>query len=191
MELIGTADEPARIESEPMYWHNKASDLHGSAGALTFCMDNQQDLSIPSKLELGDGYDMIAGTYGVYRMLCGMSLELAYKAIIVAKGEKIPTTHNLITLAEKADIDPTKEEVALLAILTECIVWEGRYPTPKAKDHELMEYFAWLSYENLFTKETMGKNKYFLKPKDPNPLGWEEYNKLWKRANDVFWFFHS
>ena len=173
-------------ENEPMYWFNKSSDLRGAAGALDFCMENQKEHSISDSIGLGTDYDMIVGTYGVYRMLCGMSLELIYKAIIISKDQKYKPTHNLVKLGEAAGIPLNNDEIALLEILTQCVIWEGRYPTPNQKKADVLEYFTWLSYENLYEKVKVGDRSWMLKPKTPNPLDWDGFSKLWLKASESF-----
>ena len=178
-----------RRKKEPMYWFNKASDLRGAAASLMFCMDNQGKYEIAEKMNLGKGFDLSVATYNVYRMLCGMSLELLFKAIIVAKMKNVPKIHNLEELAVKAELKYSKKDKAILAILTECIVWGGRYPVPKS--HEISDYFAWLTYENLYKKVPLGKNGTILKPIEPNPLGWKQFNNLWDQASVKFWNLYS
>ena len=187
--MIDSAEDHLRREKEPIYWFNKASDLRGAAAALVFCMDNQSKYHVAEEMELGKGFDMTVATYSVYRMLCGMSFELLFKAIITANSHKVPKTHNLEDLASMAGLKIQKNDQAILAILTECIVWDGRYPVPK--NHEESDYLAWLTYENLYTKAPFGKNGKILKPIEPNPLGWEYFSKLWSQASGVFWEIYS
>jgi hypothetical protein len=103
-------------------------------------------------------------------MLCGMSPELAYKASLVAIGREVKTTHNPVWLAEQVCFSLSPKEQGLLALLSECVIWEGRYPCPK--DEQSLEYFVYLHYENLFRKVRTG-NLTILEPVEPNPLGWE------------------
>lgn len=112
-----------------------------------------------------------------------MSLELAYKSILVALHRSVPATHDLLRLATLAEIRLTKSEAGVLELLHQCILWEGRYPVPKTP--AALEYFVYLHYENLFRPEQK-KNITVLKPKKPNPLDWAEYNKLWEKAYAAF-----
>jgi hypothetical protein len=118
-------------------------------------------------------------TWQVYRMLCGMSLELAYKASLVAIGHEIKTTHNLVWLAEQVCLHLSPKDRGLLALLSECVIWQGRYPCPK--DEQSLEYFVYLHYENLFQVVRTG-DYIVLKPVEPDPLDWDGYNQLWKSA---------
>jgi len=186
--MITTAQEHAERASEPMYWFNRASDLHGAAGALWYCMQNDRKQRIGLALGLGEGFDMTVATWPVYRMLCGMALELAYKAVAVSQGKSVLKVHNLVKLAEHAEIPLNTNDIGLLDLLTECIVWQGRYPVPK--EHESMDEFAFLTYENLYKKERTG-NLTMLKPLDPNPFDWDQFHPFWAQAVAAFEWHHS
>ena len=113
-------------------------------------------------------------------MLCGMSLELAYKASLVAMGQKIKPTHDLTWLAEQVLSSVSRKERGLLELLAQSVIWEGRYPAPK--DALSLEYFVYLWYENLYRAERHSDTMTVLKPVEPNPLNWENYNELWRSA---------
>lgn len=98
-----------------IYWYNKASDLRGSAGALWASMDEARSNAIVKELGLGTGFNMKVATPPVYAMLCGMSLELLYKAIVVAKGnEPNIKSHKLTDLASVAGLSVTDRQAGLL-----------------------------------------------------------------------------
>ena len=73
-------------------------------------------------------------------MLYGFAMENLIKALIVKKDPSLPLIekgaikwgvngHDLLSLIEKAGIDPTEDERLILPALTEWAVWQGRYPT--------------------------------------------------------------
>jgi len=81
--------------------------------------------------------------YEVGFFLMALSVENLLKAIWTGKnhtringitniGKDLPklANHNLTCLARSAELSMTDNENALLAALSECIVWSGRYPTP-------------------------------------------------------------
>lgn len=173
------ADRFARLLSKPQYWINKAEALRASAGAVWYCQHAMGNGEILQMLGTEPVVNMAGDTWQVYRMLCGMSLELAYKASLVALGKEIKTTHNLVWLAEQVCFNLSPKERGLLALLSECVIWEGRYPAPRGE--QSLEYFIYLHYENLFRKVRTG-NLTVLKPVEPDPLGWDGYNELWKSA---------
>lgn len=176
-------------KNHAIYWYNKASDLRGSAGALWASMSDSRSNEIVEELGLGTGFSMKVATTGVYTMLCGMSLELLYKAIVVAKGnDPDTTTHKLTDLAYKAGIKITEQQVDLLKILSESVIWYGRYPVPVPKQQEHMKDLFKLRNKHLYDEKPLGKSIVI----SPNAaLNWESFNKLWTVAFEVYWENHS
>lgn len=173
-----------RQEKKSRYWYNKAADLRASAGALWACMDSKRSIEVAEELGLGEGFSMPVATYPVYRMLCGMALELIYKAVVVAKNEKPNTSsHNLFDLASDAGLEISNDQKGILDILSESIIWAGRYPFPKKQEQR--EKLNKLSYKHLFDKgEKFGK----LDVLRPNKaLYWESFNALFNDASKVYW----
>ena len=171
-------DDLAHILASQQYWIDKAKALRASAAAIWHYIDSNPPLDLSSALAT-DPPIAKTGIWNVYRMLCGMSLELAYKASLIAMEEKIKITHDLNWLAEQVLSSVSRKERGLLELLTQCIVWDGRYPAPK--DSLSLEYFVYLSYENLYRKEQT-ENTMTLIPIEPDPLSWENYNSLWQSA---------
>lgn len=125
-------------------------------------MDDAKSAFYVEKLNLGDGFRMSAAVWPVFMMLCGMSLELLYKAISVAKGNQVETHHKLIDLADSAGVEVDKQAKALLTELTEYVIWEGKYPVPK--DNQKESFFR----------------------KSIPILNWDTFNMLWKDAIGIF-----
>ena len=101
-----------------IYWFHKASALKDSADILWSSMNgrNWGDVKFP-----------------VYMMLCGMSLELIYKAIVVANNNEPNTrSHSLKELSKEAGLQVNNEQSGMLQILSEAIIWDGRYPVVNA-----------------------------------------------------------
>lgn len=170
-----------------VYWHNKASDLRGAAGALWACMDEERSVEVVEELQFGKGFNMGIATYPVYLMLCGMAMELLFKSIAVAKGKEPNTkTHKLTDLASDTEIQLTENQMGLLSVLSESIIWEGRYPVPKKQEH--LEKAHELCREYLFDKKPIG-NLEFLCPN--GALSWESFNTLWNLGNDLYWQYQS
>ena len=115
-----------------------------------------------------------------------MALELLYKAITIAKGNEPKKSHNLNQLALAAGLEIKGEQAGLLDILSESIIWNGRYPVPHK--HSDFEDLKKLINEHLYDKESLG-NLSVLKPN--NALSWESFNELWSNAFDVYWQYHS
>ena len=166
-----------------IYWFNKASDLRGSAAALWVSQSEEMSDLVVEQCGLGASFRLDAAVPSVYRMLAGMALELLYKAVIVAKGKDVPHTHALIELAERAGFGPSDDDRALLKILTEAIVWDGRYPVPKSYEH--FERLRDLETEHLFESRPLGKRFKVLTPN--HALNWSGFDGLWRAAVGVFW----
>jgi HEPN domain-containing protein len=64
----------------------------------------------------------------------GVALELALKAIAIAKSLPFKTTHRLNDLCELIELKLTKDQMYTLELLSEFIVWSGRYPVPKKQE---------------------------------------------------------
>lgn len=65
----------------------------------------------------------------------GIALELALKALAIAKSKEFETNHRLNDLALLVGIKITKNQECTLELLSELIVWSGRYPVPKKEGH--------------------------------------------------------
>lgn len=61
----------------------------------------------------------------------GISLELALKAIAIAESKEFETNHRLNELVSLLGLNVSKDQECTLELLSELIVWSGRYPIPK------------------------------------------------------------
>ncbi|BCO32601.1 hypothetical protein TspCOW1_27040 [Thiohalobacter sp. COW1] len=66
-----------------------------------------------------------------YFFNAGLAIELALKATILAKGLSFETNHKLIDLGDQAQVGLTEDQLCTLELLSEIIIWGGRYPVPK------------------------------------------------------------
>ena len=169
-------------KAAPLAWYNKSCDLRASSGALWFSMKNELLGTISTELNLGEGRS--ANIWPVYFMLCGFSMELIYKAILVVKNKKVPTKHTLCSLADLAGIHQDQRKEDLLSILTEAIIWEGKYPVPRDGQQNKMVELSRLENRSLFDFVEWKGLKI---PRPNNELGWDSFNKLWMEANEIFW----
>lgn len=183
----GSAADFARMSKEPKYWIDKARSMHAAAGAVWYCTQVEKPENVANTI--GGSPDFSCGAWQVYRMLCGFSLELAFKAILVVRREPVSTTHDLVRLADESVVMYTDKQKELLALLTECVIWEGRYPVPKR--HEDIDRFVFWHYETLFRKVRMGERSWTMEPIEPHPLDWDQFNELWQRAEAAYDFFAS
>lgn len=160
-----------------IYWYNKASDLRGSAGALWDSMHAQDAHVRAEKLSLGSGFSFAVACWPPYEMLCGMALELLFKAIVVGMDKEPNAVHSLVSLSQDASLSYSEKQRGLLRILSEAIIWEGRYPVPKAEKQ--FHHASEERREHLFDKVPLGKLN-VLRPNDN--LSWESFNELWNIA---------
>jgi len=167
-------------KQESVYWFSKASDLRGGAAVLWTSI-NSTSREITADLGLGSGFRMDVALPLVYRMLCGMSLELLLKAVIVAHRKEVKTIHLLGELAADAGVEYTPEQFELLQILTEAIVWDGRYPVPTEKQKFHWEKLKGLEEAQLFDKVAIGDTGLMVLRRNDD-LDWDSYNELWHIA---------
>jgi hypothetical protein len=167
--------EYERVKNESAYWYNRASDLRGGAAAVWASLTSESN-EIPVRLGLGEGFRMSAALPRVYRLLCGLSLELLLKSIVVARGKKVQHHHRLIDLGKDAEVPFEKKHEGLLKILTEVVYWSGKYPTPKGEEEwgSLVE----LEREHLFDKVLLGESG-LTALQGNGALDWEGYSELW------------
>lgn len=66
-----------------------------------------------------------------YYFNAALSLELILKAIAIAQGKSNKESHRLNELCNLAGLKITKDQESTLDLLSEIIVWSGRYPVPK------------------------------------------------------------
>lgn len=105
-------DDPQRRYSGGLlYYLNKAEELHDAAMAL--------------------GGNPFGRHFEAFALLAGYSLEVLAKGTLTGLGEKIPFTHNLVTLWEKAGFALSDEDRAVLKALTVYTTWYSRYPAAK------------------------------------------------------------
>lgn len=124
--------EMERYERETnlsIYWFNRANDLRGAAGAVWFAIENDGK-AINDFLGMESGYSFSIACPSSFLMLCGLSLELIFKAILIEIGEKPPKTHNLRQLASQASVVMDNGDLELIEILADHVLWAGKYPIP-------------------------------------------------------------
>ena len=118
-------------------------------------------------------------------MLCGMSLELLFKAIVVAKdGEPDKNSHDLPALAKSAGVPVTDKQAGLLKLLSQYVIWAGRYPVPKSKDK--YDKLASIESQHLWITKKVAGSKFLKERLSDTQLDWEPFHQLWKHANDIY-----
>lgn len=102
-------DHHHRMQNGMLYYWNKADDLRKSTEIL---MANGAPRDNSS-------------------MLAGMATEVLLKGIACALDNPASNTHHLRKLADHVGIELTDDEKVLLDVMSEHIIWAGRYTAPK------------------------------------------------------------
>ncbi len=154
-------------QETPVYWHNKSNDLLLSARTLWVAMEQNVSLEV--------------NCLSTYKMLMGMSLELLFKAHCVGECISYGPTHDLVLLAKTANFAMSKDENRILKVLSEYILWGGRYPTPKKFEH--LESHWKNQSKVLNDKKKLGNLEVQVLN---NKLDFESLLPLWRKYSDKF-----
>lgn len=172
--------------SHPNHWRNRAHDLHASAGAIWLSMTGGRSKESAETLGLGGGFDMHLACFPVYHMLCGLSLEVLMKAVLVNKGETPPEHHDLNRLAHLLGVKRNSQQKQLLNFYQASIQWAGRYPIPlKADDQMMLDYWE-MANNLLFKGKAISKGSFIKKYTPTHATAWERYNDLYKSYSILF-----
>lgn len=171
-----------RRRKHSLYWYNKSTDLRGAAASVWVGISSDIAPIVVERTGLGPGFSMAVATGPVYGMLCGMSLELAFKAITVERGELLnEKTHDLLEHLKTTRITYTKKERALLKIFSHAATWDGRYPVPKKEN--AWDDFQDLCHKNLYDPVRSTEKPEFIFKRSNGALGWEGFSNLWEKAS--------
>lgn len=153
------------LSKNSLHWHNKASDLFVSAKVLWEAMDNGHAIEC----------------WSTYKMLIGLSFELLFKSVAIQRKLTFSATHQLIEIANSAELKLTVDEKEILRVLTEYILWDGKYPVPHKKTH-LENHWK---HENKVThdKEKCGN---LTIQRGNNRLDFDEIAMIWKKYSDIY-----
>lgn len=183
------ASRPTLVEdrSHPNHWRNRAADLKASAGALWHAMGSQ-DAAIAQELGYAEGYRMGVACWPVYHMLCGLSLEVIIKAVLVRRGTD-PTkieTHSFVKLHDALGLTMDGERAKLMAFYEASLVWAARYPTPRnASDDKLLSYYD-LAAEVLTKPVDLGTSGILKFRASNDATDWKHFSELWHSYEALF-----
>jgi hypothetical protein len=183
------ASRPSLVEqrSHPNHWFNRAADLKASAGALWHSM-GPQGASIAQELGYGSEYSMKVACWPVYHMLCGLSLELIIKAVLVQRvtPQRQVEIHFLHKLHQALGLSLDDEHKQLLDFYEASVVWAGRYPTPrKPTDEKLLSHYSLES--SVLTKPILvGPPGTLLFRASSDTTDWDNFSKLWGAYAKLF-----
>lgn len=173
-----------REQNLSIYWANRASDLRGAAGAVWFAIENESSSDqVRSMLGMEQHYRFSAACPLVFFMLCGLSLELLYKALIVEDGKKPPAIHDLRELSTRAHINFTVEDLRLIDLLTDHILWAGKYPVPKGGEPEWDRHVEQMN--SALTSPVCGISIPVVRRNEC--LSWDDYTRIWNISSVRYW----
>lgn len=153
-EIVGfTFDEQG---DNPENWFSRARSFYEAAILLNDSSESSLSIS--------------------YYYNAGLSIELLLKAIILAKSKSFETNHNLIQLSKDSGVNLTKDQECTLELLSEIIIWSGRYPIPK-KEGQWDNYHD-VIFEKHIVREKDGNTSRTLAHRGRFP-SIENYKKIW------------
>tara|TARA_R110002094_G_scaffold215619_1_gene186228 strand:- start:1561 stop:2106 length:546 start_codon:yes stop_codon:yes gene_type:complete len=157
------------------YWHNKSIHLKQSAGILSTAWESGE------LLDSGD----------TYRMLMGMSLELIFKAFYVANKKIPPTIHTLNNLSAESGINFSDKEKKILEVLSEYVVWEGKYPIPKDTKckpgpESLRKQWSSLSKSGNYSAGLIDQKVVSISKFGEDDLSYSNLTNLWGKVNSRY-----
>ncbi|QLB41759.1 hypothetical protein HV560_02350 [Mannheimia pernigra] len=155
----------SRLKQTSDYWHSEAANLLTSAEVLYNNLDKKPFC------------------WNSYKLLIGLSFELLLKSIAIQKNMELSHTHKLDELIKSINIPlSNNDDLGILKILTEYVIWAGKYPIPK-KAHELPKLS---NLENQYLNKTISKIGNIKIGTYNNKLDFPYLLKLWQKINDVY-----
>jgi hypothetical protein len=174
-----------RQREHSLNWFNKASDLRAAAAAVYTSMDDDVAKIVKQRADLGDGFSMPVAVRAVFEMLCGMSLELIFKAITVERGFSVnERVHDLLDHLKTTGLSYNEKERELLKLFSHAVTWEGRYPAPKRED--AMEEYQELVQTNLFQRVPTSPGSDLTALRWNDAMNWQSYSALWSKAHERY-----
>lgn len=123
------------------FWYQKSVDLYASASLIAEARQSREDKEFLDSLELKGDYSVSIGCEHPYLMLMGLSFEVILKAICIeTDSEFLQVRHDLQELAKSAGVQLSKKEATQLRLLSDFVLWEGRYPVAK-KPSQTMQHW--------------------------------------------------
>lgn len=160
-EIVGFTLE--NTKKNPDAWLASAEEFHRAALALS--AENRDGVTPP------------------YFFVAGMSLELLLKAILVKRGDVPKVTHNLTKLCGDCGIKVSEEHGRALTLLTEMIIWSGRYPVPNTSKE-------WDEYHDAKLEEHILRSRQgnvFVTRLNPQTFpGVAVYLSIWKQIREIY-----
>jgi hypothetical protein len=123
--------------------------------------------------------DRLSSDSRPFALNAALSLELIFKSILAQKGLTIPdgkSGHDLCSLCTTAKVRLNEKQTITLELLTETIVWAGRYPGPK--DEKRWDDYQDRIFEKHVIRSSTGNVSRVLANPETFP-NWKNYTKIW------------
>lgn len=167
-------------QRSPLWWHEKSLHLRIAAGILKIAPALCGKEAIAAALQDATITEVVWFTDNTSQMLRGMSLELMFKGVLVARKEQPGKSHDLVALARSAGISVTQEQRLYLQLLTHSVKWVGRYPVPITEKE-------W--NDDIRVNSDICGSGYMSETAEraESIAGWEAFSGLWKGAENILW----
>jgi hypothetical protein len=116
-------------------------------------------------------------------MLCGLSLELLYKALILEIDKQPPPVHDLRKLSALAQITMSADDFELIDLLTDHIKWAGKYPVPRGDKTEWDQHVERM--DAALTDPVPGMSIPMVRRNER--LDWGDYSRIWHIGDSRYW----
>lgn len=153
-------------------------DFKAAAAAVKWASVPEHSSAVADRFGFGKGFSIGIATAGIGPMMWGMSLEMLFKACLVADGKKPPQNHDLDQLAGLAGIAFDEKDTKLLKLLSHYIYWVGRYPVPNQEAR--MDEAASLSWEATMEPVPGASFKRY-----NGAFSWENMERIWGKVGEV------
>jgi HEPN domain-containing protein len=159
-ETVGYTQK--QLTADPAVWYRTAKSFNAAANLL-----HEFQSRVP-----GDSRPFV--------MNAALSLELILKSILAKNATTIPDGadgHNLCALCERAKVGLSEKQMTTLELLTETIIWAGRYPGPK--NEKRWDDYQDRILEKHIVRSTKGNVSSTVANRETFPT-WENYKKIWE-----------
>lgn len=172
--------------NHPNHWFNRAADLHASAGALWHVMQLGNQEQISKDLGFFPGHSMSVACRPVYLMLCGLAIEVVLKSALVKRGISFDKTHHLDALTTLLGITNSPNDLSILNLYEQSVLWAGRYPLPmRCTDDKLRNF--WSLAGTVLTSSTNLGREYGLDIRVGNDAdSWGNFDERWQKYAALF-----
>ncbi|MBE4039690.1 hypothetical protein HJ123_22745 [Vibrio parahaemolyticus] len=165
------------------FWYQKSVDLYASASLIAEARQSREDKAFLKSLELKGDYSVSIGCEHPYLMLMGLSFEVILKAICIkTNSEFSQVKHDLQEVAKSAGVHLSKKETTQLRLLSDFVLWEGRYPVAK-KPSQTMQHWNSTRKELWKTEKILG----FEVTGRTDIFEHETLKSLWIKLQDHYW----